>query len=116
MILLESQPGARNYHDRRIIWFGLGIFGFILFANGCISLISHPGQTKLNAKPLRIRILALLIGGLAASISLWLVSVGGVRINQLLGLLVGGYLIIWFGVAGMISLLILRPEFSIPSA
>jgi hypothetical protein len=41
--------------------------------------------------------------------------VGGVRINQILGLLVGGYLIVWFGVAGIISLLILRPDFSIPS-
>jgi pimeloyl-ACP methyl ester carboxylesterase len=110
-----SQPVARDYYDRRIIWFGLGIIGFILFANGCINLISHPGQTKLSAKPLRIRMLALLIGGLVASISLWLVSVGGVRINQILGLLVGGYLIVWFGVAGMISLLILRPDFSLPT-
>lgn len=107
------QPGARNYHDRRIIWYGLGIFGFILVANASINLISHPCQTKLNEKSLWIRVLALLIGGLVASISLWLVSVSGVRINQIFGLLVGGYVIIWFGVAGMISLLILRPDFSL---
>ena len=110
------QPGARVNDDRRIIWFGLGIIGFILSANASINLISHPGNTKLNMKPLWIRMLAFLIGGLVASISLWLVSVGGIHINQILGLLVGGYLIVWFGVAGMISLLILRPNFSLPTS
>jgi hypothetical protein len=57
----------------------------------------------------------LLGGSIAASIILWLVSLSGVKISQLLGLIVGGYMLIWYGVAGVISLLILRPHIPKPS-
>ena len=108
------QPGAITYADRRVIWFALGIFGFILLANSSLNLISPPSQTKKFIRPLWQRIFAVFIGSLAATIILWLVSMTGVNINQWLGLLVGGYLVIWFGIAGTISIFIIRPKITRP--
>jgi hypothetical protein len=105
-----SQSDASNYTDRRILWFGLGILGFIMLANASINMISPIIQIKTSGRPMWLRILALFVGGIAATIILWLVSTIGVQLNQLMGILVGGYLVIWFGVAGLISLLILRPH------
>jgi hypothetical protein len=110
-----THTGASNYIDRRILWFGLGILGFILLANASINMISPASQIKISLRPIWLKMLALFAGGIAATIILWLVSLSGVKLNQLLGLLVGGYLIIWFGVAGVISLLILRPQLSKPT-
>jgi pimeloyl-ACP methyl ester carboxylesterase len=110
-----TQAGASNYIDHRILWFGLGILGFILLANASINMISPASQIKINIRPIWLKMLALFAAGIAATIILWLVSLSGVKLNQLLGLLVGGYLIIWFGVAGVISLLILRPQLSKPT-
>jgi pimeloyl-ACP methyl ester carboxylesterase len=110
-----SQPGASDYIDRRIYWFGLGILGFILLTNAIINLVPASEQIMTYKRPLWLRILAVITGGISATIILWLVSLGGIKINQMLGLLVGGYLIIWFGVAGIVSLLILKPQFSKPA-
>jgi pimeloyl-ACP methyl ester carboxylesterase len=111
-----SQPGAFNYSDHRILWFGLGILGFILLAKTCINLISPTSLIKIGIPPLWLRMLALFLGGIAATFILWLLSISGVKLNQSLGLLVGGYLIVWFGAVGVISLLILRPHISRPTS
>jgi len=110
-----SQPGASNYVDRRIIWFGVGILGIIFLANACLNMISTNSQIKFNIRPLWFRMLAIFAGAIIATIVLWLISLSGVHVNQLLGLLVGGFLIIWFGLAGVTSLLILRPQIYKPS-
>jgi hypothetical protein len=108
------QPESLNYTDRRILWFGLGIIGFIFLSNATINSLPATTQEKVPLPPNWLRLTALLVGSIAASGILWLVSLTGLRISQLLGLLVGGYILIWFGVAGIISLLILRPHFYAP--
>jgi len=110
-----SQPGASNYTDRRILWFVLGILGFILLANACLNMISTKDQIDIITKPLWLRMLAIFAGAIIATILLWLISFSGLQVNQLLGLLVGGFLIIWFGLAGVTSLLVLRPQIYKPS-
>jgi hypothetical protein len=109
-----SQPGASNYTDRRILWFGLGIIGFILLSNATINSLPATIQEKVPLAPRWLRLTALLVGSIAASSLLWLLSLTGLIISQLLGLLVGGYVLIWFGIAGVVSLLILRPHFYLP--
>jgi pimeloyl-ACP methyl ester carboxylesterase len=109
------QPGASNYTDRRFLWFGLGIIGFIFLSKATINSLPATIQGKISLAPKWLRLSALLVGSIAASGLLWLVSLTGLRISQLLGLLVGGYILIWFGVAGVISLLILRPHFYLPN-
>jgi pimeloyl-ACP methyl ester carboxylesterase len=107
------QPGATSYTDTRILWFILGILGFIFVANASVnSLPFHALEIKPSS--IWLRIAAIITGGVAATIILWLVSLAGVKISQMLGLLVGGYLLIWFGIAGVISLLILRPHIYLP--
>jgi len=110
-----SQPDALNYVDHRILWFVLGIMGFIFLANACLNMISTKSQIKYNIKPLWLRMLAIFVGAISATFVLWLISLSGVKVSQLLGLLVGGFLIIWFGLAGLTSLLILRPKIYKPS-
>jgi hypothetical protein len=109
------QPEASNYTDRRILWFGLGIIGSIFLSKATLSTFPATIREKVLIAPQWLRIIALLGGSLIATIFLWLVSLGGVKLSQLLGLLVGGYMLIWYGVAGVISLLILRPHLSRPS-
>jgi hypothetical protein len=110
------QPGASNYIDRRVIWFGLGILGFTFLANARIKIIPPTSQVNGNIKSLALRLIALLGGGISGTLILWLVGLTGVKLNQFLGLLVGGYILIWFGVAGVISLLYLRPQISKPTS
>ena len=109
-----AQPGASNYTDRRMLWLGLGITGFILLSKASVNSLptTLPGNVKHSTK--WHRLIALFIGSMAATGLLWLVSSSGVKLNQMLGLLVGGYLLIWFGIGGVISLLILRPHLYFP--
>jgi len=58
-------------------------------------------------RPLWRRLAALAGGAAGATLILWLVSLAGVELREMLGLLVGGYLLIWFCVAGVLSLLLL---------
>jgi hypothetical protein len=109
------QPGASNYTDRRILWFGLGIIGSIFLSKATLSTFPATIREKVLIAPKWLRIIALLGGSLIATIFLWLLSLVGVKLSQLLGLLVGGYMLIWYGVAGVISLLILRPHISKPA-
>ena len=50
--------------------------------------------------------MALIGGSLGATLILWLASKLGLGLQSMLGLLVGGYLVIWFGVAGLIGWLL----------
>ena len=106
------QPGATNYIDRRIIWFGLGIVGFILLSFAGIRSLPRTEVKSEPTRPAWLRVVAVLGGGVGSTVVLWLVSLVGVNLSQLLGLLVGGYIIVWFGVAGLIALLIFRPHIS----
>lgn len=109
-----SQPGASTYIDRRMIWFGLGILGFAFLAHAGMQVISSGNQITANGKPLWLRMMAMLAGGISATIIMWLAGLAGINLNQVLGLLVGGYILLWFGLAGVISLVILRPQITRP--
>ncbi|HEX9092148.1 MAG TPA: alpha/beta fold hydrolase, partial [Anaerolineales bacterium] len=111
----RPQPGATSYTDRRILWFCLGILGFIFLTNAGLQLISRSSRSALPDKPFWLRIIALLAGGISATLLLWLLGLLGINLTQILGLLVGGYLLIWFGIAGVVSLVILRPHISRPT-
>jgi pimeloyl-ACP methyl ester carboxylesterase len=109
-----TQAGATNYSDHRIIWFGIGILGFAFVSLAAVNSLPNTSSDKKDTAPLWLRLVALIVGCLAATIILWLVSLNGVALSQILGILVGGYLLIWFGIAGVISLLILRPHLYTP--
>ncbi len=107
-----AQLGATEYTDRRILWFALGIIGSVLIAQALMGVIPSPTQIEGDQRPLWMRLVALLAGGVTATLILWLISLLGVDLSRLLGILVGGYLLIWFGIAGVVSLFILRPRLS----
>jgi hypothetical protein len=110
------QPGAVDYIDRRLLWFGFGIIGTMFLS---IALVNTLPATKTDTNfsaTLWRRLVALIVGSLTATVLLWIVSLAGVKLDQLYGILVGGYIIIWFSVAGVISLVILRPHIDRPGS
>ncbi len=108
------QPGAASYTDLRMLWLIVGIVGTILICSALLRLIPVINGVINKASPLWLRLIALLGGSLLATLILWLVSLAGIKVGQLFGILVGGYLLIWFALAGVISLIILRPRISMP--
>jgi pimeloyl-ACP methyl ester carboxylesterase len=107
-----SQPGAENYTDRRILWFGAGILGFILLSNAGLNSIPSSSASRARAVPVWFKLIGLLGGGLISTFILYLVSLLGVNVSQVLGFLVGGYILIWFALAGITNLIIIRPHIS----
>jgi hypothetical protein len=103
------QPQAEEFTDRRIRWYVLGLAGTLLLFWSIAPLV--PGSEKdpyeQPTLPLFRRIGALIVGALGATAILYVFSQAGLQLNDLLGLLVGGYLLLWFAIAGALSLLLL---------
>lgn len=103
------QPGAREFTDRRMLWYLLGVAGTFLFFWALAPLLNRVQEYSDDPEmlPLIRRIGALIAGALGATIFLYVLSGAGLQLNNLLGLLVGGYVLIWFAIAGAISILLL---------
>ncbi len=107
------QSGAAEYTDRRVVWYGLGLVGALLLGAALAPLVAEPASVAVRRRPVWWCLLALLGGACGATLLLWLAGLAGLELRNLLGLLVGGYLLLWFGLAGLLSLglLWLRPPF-----
>ena len=101
------QPGAQDYTDRRILWYGLGLLGALLLGAGLAPLVAGPLAEPAPQRSLWRRLAALTGGALGATLLLWLAGLAGLGLRTLLGLQVGGYLMIWFALAGVLGLLLL---------
>jgi dienelactone hydrolase len=110
-----SQPGAAPYTDRRILWFGLGILGTLLASATLIPRASVTVPERQIMRPLGWRALAVAGGALIATLVLWAAGRAGLELSGLLGLRVGGYLFLWFALAGLAGLVLLRGRLSPPS-
>ena len=110
------QSDAQPYTDRRVVWWGLGILGTLLVAQS-IALPQSRIALKSNSPPSGWRrFLSLAAGSISATIILWLLGSLGVNFRTILGLLVGGFLLIWFAVAGITSWLISGMKPVLPSS
>jgi dienelactone hydrolase len=109
------QPGARDYTDRRILWYGLGVLGALLLGAGLAPLVAEPSSEPAVQRTLWRRLGALAGGALGATLLLWLAGLAGLELGTLLGLQVGGYLMLWFALAGVLSLLLLWVRIARPS-
>jgi hypothetical protein len=100
------QPGAREYTDLRLGWYGLGVCGMLLAAFS----LTPPSEVIHGSERRRWqRLWALPAGAGGATLLLWLLERSGINLAQSFGLLVGGYLLIWFAAAGVFALLLLLP-------
>lgn len=108
----SPQPDAKAYQDARFWWYLVGVAGTLLLAGALASYLAQRIPAGVTRHPLWRRLGALLLGALAATLLLWLLNLAGLSIERAFGLLVGGYLLIWFGIAGLISLALAgtRPE------
>ena len=111
------QPGATAYTDVRMASYALGVLGVLLIAAVLASLLwrgdAEPGEKP--KRPLWRRLAALVGGALAATLLLWLAGKAGLGLRALFGLLVGGYVMLWFAVGGVIALLLLWTWPGLPS-
>ena len=101
------QPGATVYIDRNIWWFFAGVIGTLILAVVLAAWLAQRLPRLKTERPLWRRSGALLLGVLLATLGLWLFDLTGVALKNSFGLLVGGYLLIWFALAGLISLFLL---------
>jgi pimeloyl-ACP methyl ester carboxylesterase len=103
-----AQPGARDYVDRRVGWYGLGVVG-ALTINGALAMLFGKPQGKRPRDPSRRRRFgALLVGSLGATFTLAFAGWVGFDLRSLGGMQVGGYLLLWFGLAGVFNLALAR--------
>jgi pimeloyl-ACP methyl ester carboxylesterase len=100
------QPGAVMYRDHRILWYGLGVVGVLLLAAAISPVTAGLTVEKRRSRPAWRWFLALLVGAFGATLLLWLASMVGLNLSNFLGLLVGGYLMVWYGLAGLIGWLV----------
>ena len=110
-----SQPGAVEYTDRRMMWYGLGVLSVLLIGWAVTPLFNTTQFDPSIDQPLWRRLTAPIFGALLATIILWSLGRVGLEISSLLGLTVGGYLLFWFALAGLISLMFLQKKLSLPS-
>ena len=103
----SQQPGAVDYRDRRMGWYGLGIVGVLLLGWALTPLLDQTSSTQRTPLPLWRRLSAPFAGTICATILLWLLSTLGVKLDGSFGLVVGGYVLFWLGLAGLISLTLL---------
>lgn len=101
------QSAAEDYTDRRVLWYGLGLMGSLLLGVALAPLVAEPVPTIAPRRPVWWRLAALVGGALGATLLLWLVGRAGLGLRDLLGLQVGGYLLTWFALAGVLSLVLL---------
>jgi pimeloyl-ACP methyl ester carboxylesterase len=103
------QPVPSDYTDRRLLWYVIGLVGTLLFFWSLAPLIYDLDDEAMEPLELSVgrRFGALIVGALGATGILYVLSQAGLDINNLLGLLVGGYLLVWFAVAGALSILLL---------
>jgi pimeloyl-ACP methyl ester carboxylesterase len=103
-----EQPGAVPYIDRRILWFFLGVVGTLVGAVGLAGIIQKDLPYIPPQRLVWIRLAAMTAGVFAATLILWLLSSLGLEFISVFGLRVGGYLMVWFAIAGTTSLVVLR--------
>ncbi|GAB1538654.1 hypothetical protein NUACC21_13170 [Scytonema sp. NUACC21] len=106
---LDSTFGVQsssNYVDRRMIWYGLHLLGWLALLGAVAPALALPSTiSKLTVNQLKSWG-GLLAAPFVAGGVLTLLSRSG-DIGSLGGLLVGGAVSIWFGVAGLVWLLVM---------
>lgn len=107
--IFGSQQGARDFTDWRMLWYLIGLTGTLLFFWSLSPLINNldKGDEEESESSFWRRLGALIVGAIGASGILYVLSNAGLNISLLLNMLVGGYILVWFAVAGAISILIL---------
>jgi dienelactone hydrolase len=96
------QPGAQDYTDRRILWLALGVLGAVIAGAAWIPAV--PAPVNVSTRSAWHRLLALVGGALCGTLTLWLLEKVGFTFDSLFGLLVGGYLVLWFCFSGLFAL------------
>jgi pimeloyl-ACP methyl ester carboxylesterase len=109
------QPDAAAYTDRRLLWYGIGVLGALLAAGALAPLVSGPSRASQPQRSLGRRLGALGGGVLGATLALRLLGGIGLALRSLFDLQVGGYLCLWFGVAGLLGLALLQARPRAPS-
>lgn len=98
---------ATGYVDRRIVWYGLHLAGWMLVLVALAPVLRSRSLPRRTSSARR-RWLGLLVGPLAATLVVGLIG-RAAAISTLLGIQVGGAVALWFLIAGAIWLLFSRP-------
>lgn len=106
--IFGEQPGARSYTDTRIGWYLAAVCGAIIALNAFAPISKSIPSTAATKLPLPRRITALAAGVAGATLVFWIVDLVNINLTELFGISVGGAIMVWIGIAGLISLPLLR--------
>jgi len=109
-----TQEQAKPYSDKRLLW-------FLLIITGTMSLATllpqpHRATSEIPQISLQRGLLVMLISTVSATLLLWFMTQAGFSVTTLLGLRTGGYLVVWFLLAGIFGLLILKTPIPRPNS
>jgi|GEM_PF-430085 len=111
----ETQPDQVVFLDKRMLWYFIGLFGILLLGVAISPLMTRLSSQQINyPKDIRTALI-LALSALASTLLLWFFIRLGLPVQSLFGISVGGYLFLWFLIAGMFGLLLLRPVWLKPS-
>jgi len=113
--IFGEQLGARNYTDYRIGWYLVAVCGAIIALIAFAPFSTRILSTAATELPFPRRIAALLAGAAGATLVFWIVDLVNINLTELFGISVGGAIMVWLGVAGLISLPLLRFKLERPS-
>lgn len=113
--IFGEQPGAHSYTDYRIGWYLLAICGVLIALNVFAPFSTSIPSAAAAKLPLPRRIAALVAGVAGATLVFWILDLVSINLTELFGISVGGAIMVWLGIAGLISLLLLRFKVDRPS-
>lgn len=109
-----KQPKSEGYSELRIIWYSIGMLGFIIVSHSFPKkrIINIP--SKVDGRPQWMKLILILAGTIIGTLMIWLMDNIGIELLDSFNLLIGGYLFLWFGICGVVSLLILKIKPGLP--
>jgi pimeloyl-ACP methyl ester carboxylesterase len=113
--IFGEQPDSRSYKDARIGWYLAAICGSLITLIAFSPFSTRTTRTIPTKLPLLRRIAALVAGVAGATLVFWIGDLVNVNLNEIFGISVGGALLLWLAISGLIALSLLNFKIDRPS-
>ncbi len=113
--IFGEQPDSRSYKDARIGWYLAAVCGSLIALIAFSPFCTRNSRTIPTKLPLPRRIAALAAGVAGATLFFWIGDLVNVNLNGIFGISVGGALLLWLAIAGLIALALLNFKIDLPS-
>jgi hypothetical protein len=109
------QSDKISYYDKRILWYFLALIGVLLLGVALSPLTAGVNSQQIYFSDGIHTGLILTVSAFTSTLFLWYLIGIGIPVQDFFGISVGGYLFVWFLIAGVVGWLLLRPIWLKPS-